>query len=103
MRSETDAQLIDAVSRLALDMSSEEQAITNELVRRFRSASLTPATMAGVEIGPNLAERVVVMIDGEEREALFTEMFTKPGDLAIYALQGDLLLDAPAAAAAEAA
>lgn len=218
MRSETNAQLADAVKRLALDMSSEEQAITNELVRRFEegatsapvaevdqfasldafsldisdwpnesphSALLVTVTRAYVS-GPNnypvfrlegdqtvvskdladlcgltntgdeitpfprrmprrvllrdvdgqlrslwleaerqhemyvyskfeehelvfasgdaephpadpaLAEKIVVMVNGEEREALFSEMFTK-SDLPIYALQGDLMLDAPAA------
>lgn len=96
MRSETNAQLADAVKRLALDMSSEEQAITNELVRRFEAgATSAPPVNEGVEIGDNLAEKIVVMVNGEEREALFSEMFTK-SDLPIYALQGDLMLDAPA-------
>jgi len=97
VRSETNAQLADAVKRLALDMPSEEQALTMEMVRRFETGATTPAPVADVEIGDKLAEKIAVMVNGEEREALFSEMFTK-ADLPIYALQGDLMLDAPAAA-----
>lgn len=101
MRTETNPELAEKIKRIALDLSSEEKAILEEGALRLVGGSTTPPpdVNAGVEIGPNLAEQIVVLVGGNtlmdqprEISAIFSGEFT-PGELPIYQEQPCLALE----------
>lgn len=97
MRTETNPELAEKIKRIALDLSSEEKAILEEGASRLIGGG--PDVNAGVEIGPNLAETIVVLVGGNtpmdqprEISAIFSGEFT-PGELPIYQEQPRLALE----------
>lgn len=106
MRTETNPELAEKIKRIALDLSSEEKAILEEGALRLIGGSTVPPpdVNAGVEIGPSIAETIVVLVGGDPDDgggttqisAIFSGEFT-PGDLPIYQEQPRLALEAAAA------